>query len=73
VAPPPVTKLTTPGGKPASTNSLPTNKAPKGDFSDVLKITYSHMSHPPSRCLEFGKDISRTAFPAARAGAIFHA
>lgn len=70
MAPPPVTKLTTPGGKPASAKSLPTNKPPRGDFSDVLKMTYADMSLGLSRSR---KGISLTVFPAARAGAIFHA
>lgn len=40
-----MTKLTTPGGKPASAKSLPANNPPKGDFSDVLKMTYAGISY----------------------------
>jgi len=38
VTAPPVTNCTTPGGNPASAKRGPSARAPKGDFSEVLKM-----------------------------------
>lgn len=42
VVPAPLRIWTTPGGKPAWTNRGPKAKAPRGDFSELLKINFGH-------------------------------
>ena len=69
VLPGPLTKLMTPGGKPASLTRWPRARAERGDFSEDLKINCGEQMSEWIQGIEKG---ARTVFPAANAGAIFH-
>lgn len=72
VVPSPVTKLTTPGGKPASLNRRASRRTLYGDFSDALKMNCSDCQTATQSMLAINESNVRTVFPAASAGAIFH-